>query len=271
MNVEIRPLAALAECQEAYRLQVEIWGAEQSVPSNQIVVAMRIGGLALGAFAPDGAMSGFSLAVPALQSGAPYLWSDILAVRADWRGRGLGRRLKWAQREHALRLGFQRICWTYDPLQAVNAQLNIGTLGGTSRTYLPNLYGEMHDGLNGGLPTDRLLVDWSLDSPAVTRLAAGAAPPSIRAAALPTATQVEAGPLPRLVDVNLDLTAPALLCAIPSGFAAVRQADPGEALRWRSGVRQALVHYFDRGYAITGITAAGPGLIAYRLTTGIEG
>ena len=68
--------------------------------------------------------------------------------------------MKTYQREHVLRQGLDLITWTYNPLLARNAQLNIAKLGAVCTTYLPNLYGPMRDGLNAGLPSDRFQVDW---------------------------------------------------------------------------------------------------------------
>ena len=56
--------------------------------------------------------------------------------------------------------GIDLITWTYDPLLARNVQLNIAKLGAVCNTYLANLYGEMRDGLNAGLPSDRFQLDW---------------------------------------------------------------------------------------------------------------
>ena len=68
--------------------------------------------------------------------------------------------LKLAQRERVLALGLDLIEWTYDPLQALNANLNFVTLGVVVEEYEENIYGESASPLHGGLPTDRFVCQW---------------------------------------------------------------------------------------------------------------
>ncbi len=258
-----RPLTSMADYEAAYQLQVTTWGAEQSVPTNQMVVANKIGGLVLGAFDEHGALVGFSFGLPALERGTPYLWSDILVTRADLRGRGVGARLKWAQRHAALSKGYRIIRWTYDPLQSANARLNIGRLGAGVGTYLENMYGLMQDSLNQGLPTDRVVAEWDLTSPRVVALAHGEEPPPEGL----TGTSILALEGARPVAVRTELADPRLTCPIPVGIDHLRQRDPALALQWRLLVRQALTHCFRLGYRIAGVVDTGPGLMAYLLRT----
>ena len=80
--------------------------------------------------------------------------------------------------------GIDLITWTFDPLEARNAWLNFGKLGAVCNTYLRNVYGNLQDGLNAGLPSDRLQVDWWIGSEwvesgcAVARIHPPPAPPS---------------------------------------------------------------------------------------------
>ena len=95
----------------------------------------------------------------------------MLAVLPGYQERGIGGRLKWAQREDALRAGVSLITWTYDPLQARNANLNLHRLGATAMEFLEDFYGVTSSSLHHRLPTDRLLVYWNLRSPRVAALA----------------------------------------------------------------------------------------------------
>jgi predicted GNAT superfamily acetyltransferase len=91
----------------------------------------------------------------------------MMAVKEGYRNRGLGVRLKLAQREEALSRGIRHMEWTFDPLEIKNAFLNIHKLGAVSRTYMVDFYGVSSSRLQGGLPTDRLVAEWRLDSPHV--------------------------------------------------------------------------------------------------------
>src|SRR5207245_11217601 len=86
------------------------------------------------------------------------------SVHADDRARGVGLTLKLLQREEALSRGIRLIQWTFDPLELRNAHFNLNRLGAICREYLPNLYGVTTSPLHRGLATDRLLVEWRLDS-----------------------------------------------------------------------------------------------------------
>jgi predicted GNAT superfamily acetyltransferase len=119
---------------------------------------------------------GFTLAYAGEKSGKPYLHSHFAAVLPEYRDLGIGRQLKLAQREQALQRGIDRIEWTFDPLQARNAYFNICRLGALCRRYLPNLYGTTSSPLHAGLPTDRLLAEWRLNSQRVRDVVAGRTP-----------------------------------------------------------------------------------------------
>jgi len=90
-------------------------------------------------------------------------------VLPEYRNAGLGRRLKLAQRDDALERGIDRMEWTFDPLEIKNAHLNIARLGAIARRYMRNIYGPSTSPLQGGLPTDRLVVEWWLKSERVRR------------------------------------------------------------------------------------------------------
>jgi predicted GNAT superfamily acetyltransferase len=177
-SLQIRQLAKLEEFSEAVRLQKEIWGFQDIdlLPLRLFVVASKIGGQALGAF--DGSkMVAFCLCIPGLKPGGrSYLHSHMMGVLPEYRNGGLGRRLKWRQREHALAAGVDLIEWTFDPLETKNAFFNIERLGVIVRRYVHNQYGRTSSHLHSGLPTDRLIAEWWLNSDRVLARSAGASP-----------------------------------------------------------------------------------------------
>ena len=91
-------------------------------------------------------------------------YSHMAGVVPAYRGHKLGQRIKWAQRDAVLAMGIDRIVWTFDPLETLNGRLNLHKLGTVCNTYKRNVYGEGHDGLNWGVPTDRFYVDWHIES-----------------------------------------------------------------------------------------------------------
>src|SRR5438067_5438712 len=164
-NIKVRKCEELDEFQCYVELQRQIWGeADLEVePVTAFVVEAQTGGQVLEAF-DDGRMIGYTLAVVGLRGGVAYLHSHMTGVLSDYRDRGVGRMLKLYQRDEALSRGIRLIQWTFDPLELRNAHFNLNRLGAICREYLPNLYGVTTSPLHRGLATDRLLVEWRLDS-----------------------------------------------------------------------------------------------------------
>jgi predicted GNAT superfamily acetyltransferase len=161
----IRRCQGREELRACVALQKEIWNFTDAelVPLRMFVVAEKVGGQVMGAFAAD-KMVGFALSVPGTRSGHIYLHSHMLGVAKEHRNGGLGRRLKLLQREDALARGIELIEWTFDPLEIKNAYLNIEKLGAVARRYNINQYGVTSSPLQGGLPSDRLIAEWWLKS-----------------------------------------------------------------------------------------------------------
>jgi len=182
--IEIRACAGMAEMEACVKLQIETWGYDESdvIPRKTFLLTPKIGGQVLGAFDSDLAtetaetLVGFAMSLPGIKSTPngpqPYIHSHMLAVRASHQNRGIGAQLKWEQRREALSRGIGHIEWTFDPLEIKNAFLNIHRLGAIAREYRVNFYGVSSSRLQGGLPTDRLVAEWELDSPRVNAILA---------------------------------------------------------------------------------------------------
>jgi predicted GNAT superfamily acetyltransferase len=169
-QISIRTLDGPEDFQKAEQVQREAWGYQDIdvTPSAIFSVARNFGGQALGAF--DGErMVGFALSFGAIEGGHAHFHSHMVAVAPTHQNRGVGRLIKLAQREDALRRGIDQIVWTFDPLQIRNAYFNFVRLGGVGVRYIPNLYGTTSSPLHGGIPTDRLVIEWNLNSPQVER------------------------------------------------------------------------------------------------------
>lgn len=170
--IEIRILTTQAEFEEAVALQKTIWGFEdiELLPVRLFVVASKVGGQIFGAY-DQGRMVAFLLAIPGLKAGGVhYLHSHMMGVLSDYRNAGIGRMLKLRQREEALARGISLIEWTFDPLETKNAFFNIERLGAVVRRYVLNQYGTTSSTLHGGLPTDRCVAEWHIESERVEQL-----------------------------------------------------------------------------------------------------
>jgi predicted GNAT superfamily acetyltransferase len=276
MQLLVRPALDRADYDACVRLQREVWSLSdlEITSAIQLIATVHAGGLLLVADSPGDGVLGFCYAFAALRGGEGHLHSDMLAVKPAARGLGVGLRLKWAQREEALRRGLRLVTWTFDPMRAPNARLNLNHLGAFAREILPDFYGTTSSALHHGLATDRLLARWELDRPRVVRRKAGEAenPPGL--AAQPALHEVAwRGGLPVPSPPHRDPKGPELLLDIPADWDAVCAADAGLAQEWQQVVRRAFESAFARGYAAAGFvsTSQGKPRAAYVLRKSIDG
>jgi predicted GNAT superfamily acetyltransferase len=251
-DIVVRLAGARADYDACVLLQRSVWGLEdiEVTSAIQLIATTHAGGMLHVAETADGRPVGFAYAFAALRGGIPHLHSDMLAVLPEYQQRGLGLRLKWAQREEALSRGLSLITWTFDPMQARNANLNLRRLGATATELLENFYGVTTAPLHHGLPTDRLLVRWDLAAPRVQELTAQGEPTrTVPAPEAPRINEVkwQAG-WPVSSEPRLDLETETLLLEIPPDWDILCRAAPRVADGWQAKVRQALLAYLGRGY-----------------------
>src|ERR1700737_3739370 len=136
-RVEVRLARSHAEFAACEALSRDIWGAaERNVVPRELLVTMQAnGGLVHGAFLPDGRLVGFCFGFAGMRDGQLRLCSHQLGVVPELRGAGIGIEHKQAQRGDALRLGYPLVSWTFDPLEARNAYINLHRLGCIARLY----------------------------------------------------------------------------------------------------------------------------------------
>ncbi|MFI5457792.1 MAG: hypothetical protein ACHRXM_20320 [Isosphaerales bacterium] len=238
-------------CQDAQR---HAWGIDEDgyvIPVATMVGANLHGGLVLGAFLPSGEAVATSFAFLGKIEGRLCLYSQLTGVVPSYQSRGLGYQIKLLQREIARAAGIDLIAWAFDPLQARNAHFNLARLGATSGRYVANMYGERADRLNAGVPTDRLIAEWSTT----------AAPPAVissaSAASLPRLIETEVGAgegpgggtlVPLAVRAPGSLDGPRLLLEIPTDISGLRLEQPALAERWRMAVGHAFRLAFEGSY-----------------------
>lgn len=234
-------------------LQKETWGQSFSelVPIAILKATARIGGVVAGAFDAENRMIGFVFGMTGLKDGRPVHWSDMLAVRREARDSGLGRRLKEYQREAVQALRVDEIYWTYDPLVAKNANLNLSKLGAEPVEYVPEMYGaETDSDLHRGVGTDRFVVRWKLSSARSDVPNAEADQPQ-RVLGSPLLNPLDPAGKPSIrteVDYRIE---PYLRVQIPSEIQEVQAASPELAWMWRETTREAFVTSLSLGYDVT--------------------
>ena len=247
--IVIRPLETAADYRACVALQREVWGTTfDPVPPSMLLVATHLGGIAFGAFDAQGALVGFVFGLTGIDdAGNVTHWSHMLAVRNHLRDAGLGRRLKECQREELLRRGIGEMYWTYDPLIAKNAHLNLNVLGARVVRYVPDMYGDTGSPLHHGLATDRLVVVCETSRPpehASSHLDDVEAHTPILTAR-PHAED-------RVVRMGGD-TPPRLRLEVPSEFAHLLATAPAEARAWHAATREHFQWAFGNGYVVLGL------------------
>lgn len=245
-DIRIRAVASLTEFRACVDLQAEVWGPEytDSVPASLLQVATYVGGIVLGAFTRSDELVGFLFGLTGVDGADIVHWSHLLGVRHAARNLGVGRMLKEAQRVELRTRGVHRMAWTFDPLVAKNAYLNLNRLGARVVEYVADMYGTTTSPLHYGLATDRLVVSLDTD-----------------AAAPATATEFPTDRLPVLTlvahegDIAVDTTAPpaALCIEIPNDILRVIKEEPAAAVAWRNLVRAHFQWALPLGYAVQGL------------------
>lgn len=244
-------------------LQAIVWPGSETdvVPAHLLITAIHNGGLVLGAFVGD-QLAGFVFGFPGLDmlpdGPHPKHCSHMMGVHPDFRDTGLGFALKRAQWQMVRHQGLDHITWTYDPLVSRNAYLNIAKLGTICNTYRRSEYGDMRDGLNAGLPSDRFQVDWWLNTRRVERRLGKRSRGTLK---LDQFFKADLQPLyaPHTGPENLlhppehvpHLSGSLLLTEIPSDFLALKAADFALARDWRFFTRELFETAFAAGYLVT--------------------
>jgi len=228
-DIQIRHCHSLVEFAEGERIERQIWGEDITVPTPIFVVADHTGGQVLGAYDGD-KMVGMTLALAGIRGSSRFLHSHMTAVLPEYQNHGVGRRLKLFQRQDALKRGIGLVEWTFDPLELKNAHFNFSRLGAVARRYIPDCYGVTESPLHAGLPTDRLVAEWWIDSIRVKEILAGNLPP-----ANPGAQRI----------------------SIAANISELKRIDRATGARVQALTRDNFLKWFGKEYVATGIENRG--------------
>lgn len=250
--IDVRPLSTQDDFLRCIDLQEDVWGVgfTERVSVGILKVVQRIGGIAAGAFEENGRLVGFVFGLTGVEGGRLVHWSDMLAVRANLRDHGIGRRLKEFQRDTVREIGVSRVYWTFDPLVSRNAHFNLNRLGAHVVEYVPDMYGaDTNSVLHRGVGTDRFIVAWEIeggphavapdDEPRGVTL--GTDHPVLNplgSDGLPAFRLVSGRPL-------------VVLIAVPASIEDVQARAVEHAARWRASTRRAFQWALGAGYRVT--------------------
>jgi predicted GNAT superfamily acetyltransferase len=232
-TITIRDIESVAQMKALEKLQQDVWGWDDldTTPLMDFIILKELGGTLIGAF-DDEHLIGFAFGFVGWHEERVVFNSHILAVHPSYREHGIGLRLKLAQRASAIERGFTHITWTFDPLQSTNGHLNFRKLGVVASKYKVNFYGEQSSSpLHRYIGTDRLWVDWFLDSKRVKNR-------------VNAAQEMNDG-----VIANVD-GLDGLIIEVPDKIASVQRSDPEAARTWRDSTRAAFINALRAGYVV---------------------
>jgi predicted GNAT superfamily acetyltransferase len=225
-KIDIRSLKSISDQEYARNIFDNTWNMKSGteITPNLLQAMVHSGAYLSGAFIDEKCV-GAAFAFPAKTEGL-HLHSHMTAVLDSYRDQGIGYALKIDQWQWAKKNNYKEITWTFDPLVARNAKLNLIKLGIDISAYYPNFYGDMPDALNAGDESDRVMASWKV---------------------------VGDQSVPRSVTLNSSDSD--ILIKIPEDIVAIRSKDKSENLKWRHRVREEFMRAFEKGGKVVGFSA----------------
>lgn len=238
----------IPQLNEVVLLQERTWGVGSVSPIPQLIATVHNGGVVIGAFDKE-KLVGFCYGFSGYVNKRNILVSHMMAIDPEYRNLGIGNQLKILQKEWAEEYGYEKIVWTFDPLESRNAYLNIHKLGAYVRKYYPSYYGEMsNDLINKGLPSDRFLVEWDITTLEDELFIKEVPATPSEAEKLVDATKVDSFDQPvRLLD---SIEEPYYLVAVPANIHELKKVNMGLAQEWRYILREVFTELFSKNYAL---------------------
>lgn len=226
LNYKIVKLMSFYEQNLARKIFDEVWqlNSGTEITPNLLQAMVHSGAYLSGAFTDEKCV-GAAFAFPATTEGL-HLHSHMTAVLDDYRDQGIGYALKIDQWQWARKNTYKEITWTFDPLVARNAKLNLIKLGVDISGYYPNFYGYMPDALNAGDESDRVMASWKV---------IGNQPAAKSVITIPGKSDT--------------------LIKIPEDIVAIRSKDISENFRWRRKVRKEFMQALEKGGKVVGFSA----------------
>jgi predicted GNAT superfamily acetyltransferase len=229
-GVSLRPLRSVEDADLINDVIGVTWGGQHL--DRELIRALALSGnVPWGAF--DGEeLIGFVLGWAGVDEEGLHVHSHMLAATPDRRHKGVGEALKLAQRAQALDQGIEVMRWTFDPMVARNAWLNLGKLGAVIDRFARALYGEMGDVINRGERSDRFTVAWDLRREPGPRTV----PVDLTPVALLRSTGDPSHPIP---SAAASPPGPVATIEVPADYHELRARDTRLATTWRDAVAEA--------------------------------
>jgi len=267
MATTVDRLTELEDLLACEKLQRTLLGerARSILAVPTLAAIRRSSGLLLGAWETDGdrrLLRGALVDLVANADGYPARFSVFLGVDPAFVNRGIAQSLRAAERAICVEEGVDLVFWLSDPLAGDASHVALNKLGAIATAHTRNALGPLDDRANRGLASDRLRVEWWVNSPRVVGiLDQQLFPPhyDLGFERMQVITRTTGGVpgLRRLVGVDETPKKDFILIEVPSDLARLRERDPAGAREWRLKSREAFELLFDGGYTIVGFIHEG--------------
>lgn len=254
VEVTVRDVRGADELRAAQELQRRAWGITEDgyiLPVATMAGAQKVGGSVLGAFDAKDRLIGFAFAFLGRLNGRLVLYSQLTGVHPAHQRSGVGRALKFEQRQRARAMGLEAVVWAFDPLQASNAAFNLGVLGATCSLYEVDMYGSRSDVLNAGMATDRLMAEWHTEGTPNPHPLAWPDTVAILESKPADAAKVRVVGAARPAPIDT----PHVSIEVPRSLAELKSRGSAIAAQeWQLAVREAFQRAFAAGYVAVGFS-----------------
>jgi len=237
--IELKKIEDIEDFKKIPEIQKSAWGfLDLDIePHHLMTRVQKYGGLVQGLYF-NGKLAGFTYALIGKWKGKHFIYSHMTGVHQKYQAQGFGFLLKKAQREDVLKMGYEIMRWNFDPLESMNAYFNIHRLGIISVEYERDIYGTGESGLHKGLPTDRLIATWNLNSDRVIHKIEKKEPAIIEN---PPENNLE------------NFTQKTAYIEIPRNIRLLKETNMNEAVQWRMKTRRLFESAFQKNYVVTDI------------------
>ncbi|MEM1676809.1 MAG: hypothetical protein QW095_03095 [Nitrososphaerota archaeon] len=255
-DVKIVRLTDVEAFKQLEILQSQIWGRSEVIPYHLLIAFQNMGGAVFVAYDKQDKPIGILFGYTSYVSGEVFFYMHAVGILPEHAGSNLSINMILELRKHLLQEGIEYAKWFIDPLNVNEAYLSIHKLGGIK--YQRNLYGFMRDPYNRGLESDRILVEWDLESERVINRVSSIDKECEYSSSMlekldKSIVAIEDGHLLKILDYKLSLNSDKILAELPSNIEMIKKKDPSVALEWREVSRKIFERYLSRGYVVADV------------------
>ena len=268
MTIAVRSLESIEDLRSAVTLQQRILGENGhgiwQLP--HLTAVQQSGGLLLGALTPThpstDSLDAILIDLLSTVDGYSACRTVAWAVRPQQRNKGIGTKLRLIERKALQQGAVDLVHWDADPLNSIDIYVALNKLGGILTGYRCDTLGSARDARAPGIATDRVRVEWWIDSPRVISILDQGNPPphhhiGLNDMAVLTKTTLLPTGVRGIIEQEQSITAKHVLVEIPEDLDHIQVRDHDAAIQWRVQSRRFMDQLFESGYLGVGLIHEG--------------